>query len=104
MIVGETQLEYTVKKIIESYNNIEIYDVSEFETQQAYGFKFDLFDYLNKDVDFEHDIECLLNELDKTLDANILIGHEYLEPTSICDLDGKSYPDYHCWVYVGFMN
>lgn len=103
MILSETQLEYTVVKIIETYSNIEIYDISDFEEDNTSGLKFDLFDFLDKGLDFEEDIECILDDLDRTLDANILINHEYSEETSICGLDGESYPDYHCYVYVGFM-
>lgn len=104
MILSEVQLEYVVVQIIETYNNIEIYDISKFETDKTSGLKFDLFDFLDKGLDFEEDIECILDELDRVLDANILISHEYGEETSVCGLDGEFYPDYHCYLYVGFMN
>lgn len=82
--------------------NMEIYDVSEYQEDDRYGLEFDLFDCDNKVTDFESDVAGLLNILDKELDAKWICSHEYSEETSICDLDGEEYPDYHCYVKIYF--
>ena len=80
--------------------NMEVYDVSEYQEDNRYGLIFDLFDCENKITDFESDVADLLDTLDKELDTKWICSHEYSEETSICDLDGEEYPDYHCYVKI----
>ena len=42
----------------------------------------------------------LLDELDKELETKWICSHEYSDETSISDLDGEEYPDYHCYVRI----
>lgn len=80
--------------------NMEVYDVSEYEEDDKSGLKFDLFDCEDKITDFESDVAGLLDTLDKELKTEWIVSHEYSDETSICDIDGEEYPDYHCYVRV----
>ena len=83
-----------------SGTNIEIYDFSKYIMGDKYGLKIDLFDHLNKITDFESDIESLLAELDEKLEEEYLFSHNYSSETSINDIDGLEYPDYHCYLKI----
>lgn len=80
--------------------NVECYGVIDYEKENFIGLEIDLFDYLDKITDFEEDIEVLLAELDEKLEENWIISHEYSEETSVSDLDGIEYPDYHCYIKI----
>lgn len=80
--------------------NIEIYGVSQYKEDNNDGLEFDLFDCDNKITDFESDVASLLDELDKELETKWICSHEYSDETSISDLDGEEYPDYHCYVRI----
>ena len=83
-----------------SGSNIEIYGWQEYIMGVYRGLKFDLFDYLNKVTDFESDIESLLVELRQQLGQDFIFSHNYSPEMEICDIDGRYYPDYHCYLKI----
>lgn len=100
-------VEMMIETLIdECYSNIEVYSVYDYHEKKEFdgieyefdGIEFDLFDWCDKGVDFENEIEYLLEDLDEKLNANIFFKHEYTDEFSECD--GELYPDYHCFVTV----
>lgn len=103
MYMNKNIVEMIVSELInERYSNIEIYSVYNYhekiEEYEFEGVEFDLFDYCDKGVDFENEIEYLLADLEHVLNANIFYKHEYTDEYSECD--GELCPDYHCFVTV----
>ena len=95
-IVTLDDVEKIVLKEADSCKNLEIYSVMEIDEGNKKGLAFDLFDYLNKETGFEQEVETLLYILDKKLDERFVFSHNYSDESSLCDLDGEEYPDYHC--------
>ena len=100
MIMGMTQIEYLIIDLIKG-TNMELFGVSDIGKKEYAGIELDLFDYLDKITDFESDVEALIKELEERLPANMFISDaEYSEKTSINDIDGLEYPDYHAFVQI----
>lgn len=100
MIMGMTQIEYLVMDLVKG-TNMELFGVSDIGKREYAGIELDLFDYLNKITDFESDVEALIKELEERLPANIVVSNaDYSEKTSINDIDGLEYPDYHAFVQI----
>lgn len=73
--------------------NIDVYDISDFSDINKIALELDLFDYLDKATDFESDVESLKTTL---MELGWIVKCLYLEETSVSDLDGEEYPNYHC--------
>lgn len=99
-IISLDDIQALVLQELDGLKNIELYDIQEVEVKEKNGLEFNLFDYLDKSSDFECDIENLLYILDKKLPERFIFNHSYTEETSISDLDGEEYPDYHCFVKI----
>lgn len=100
MIVSMTQIEYLIMDLVKG-TNIELFGVSNIGKKEYAGIELDLFDYLDKITDFESDVEDLIKELEERLPANIFVSNaDYSEKTSINDIDGLEYPDYHAFVQI----
>ena len=100
MIMDMTQIEYLVMDLVRG-TNIELFGVSNIEKKEYTGIELDLFDYLDKIIDFESDVEALIKELEEQLPANIFVSNaDYSEKTSINDIDGLEYPNYHAFVQI----
>lgn len=81
--------------------NMKLFGVSDIGKKEYAGIEIDLFDHLNKITDFESDVEALIKELEEQLPANIFISDaQYSEETSVNDIDGLEYPDYHAFVQI----
>lgn len=94
------QVEYLVMDLIRG-TNIELFGVTDIGKREYEGIELNLFDHLDKITDFESDVEALIKELEEQLPANMFISDaEYSEKTSINDIDGLEYPDYHALVQI----
>lgn len=100
MIISMIQVEYLVMDLVRG-TNIELFGVSDIGKKEYAGIELDLFDYLDKITDFESDVKTLIKELEERLPANMFISDaDYSEKTSINDIDGLEYPDYHAFVQI----
>ena len=100
MIMSMIQVEYLVMDLIRG-TNIELFGVTDIGKREYEGIELNLFDHLDKITDFESDVEALIKELEEQLPANMFISDaEYSEKTSINDIDGLEYPDYHALVQI----
>lgn len=100
MILSMTQIEYLIMDLVKG-TNMELFGVSDIRKKEYAGIELDLFDHLNKITDFESDVEALIKELEEQLPANIFISDaQYSEKTSVNDIDGLKYPDYHAFVQI----
>lgn len=100
MIMSMTQIEYLVMDLVKG-TNMELFGVSNIGKEEYDGIELDFFDYLDKITDFKSDVEALIKELEERLPANMFISDaEYSEKTSINDIDGLEYPDYHAFVQI----
>lgn len=100
MIISMIQVEYLVMDLIRG-TNIELFGVTDIGKREYEGIELDLFDHLDKITDFESDVETLIKELEERLPANMFISDaEYSKKTSINDIDGLEYPDYHAFVQI----
>lgn len=101
MIISMIQVEYLVMDLIRG-TNIELFRVTDIGKEEHECIELDLFDHLDKITDFESDVEALIKELEEQLPANMFISDaEYSEKTSVNDIDGLEYPDYHAFVKIG---
>ena len=100
MIMSMIQVEYLVMDLIRG-TNIELFGVTDIGKREYEGIELNLFDHLDKITDFESDVEALIKELEEQLPANMFISDaEYSEKTSMNDIDGLEYPDYHALVQI----
>lgn len=98
--MGISQIEVLVAQLVMG-TNMELYGTTNIDEEEYYGIELDLFDYLDKVTDFESDVEGLMQDLEEILDANIFISDpRYTDIFSICDLDGKEYPNYHAFIQI----
>ena len=82
--------------------NIGFWGSSDIGDEYYDGLEIILIDALEKGVDFESDVKALMDYLNKTLNANIMISDpHFYEETDIDDLDGESFTNYYCSIKFG---